>query len=693
MHKINSMVEGKSYIWCATEGGLLSFDPVEQKFSSITNTEGLATNDLTTITTDQHYKIWIGSKNGLIQKFDPAKNSWFLVEDYAGNEINHLSIIGDTLLVGLDIGVSIYNIHKVEVKETYRQLGNAFQIDTPVREIMIFNNEIWAATDYGIAYTNIDNVNLMDPQSWTNVTHLDGIPQGNVTSLVSHNEKIYVGTTEGIAEWDGNNWTLIYNNGILDLIIFENSLYAASNNQILNWNGSNWVQLGNTLSNIMNLSIAFNQLWTGSQFGLYNFSQENFTWQQFIPNCISSNIIQDLAVDNEGNLLCGSFDNGFSLHNGKEWIIYNRKKLAEMKTNDVRCIAVDNNNNKWFGTWGGGIIFVGNDSTFKFFNAENGYLAGVKGSPLYSVVSDITFDQSGTMWILNTESMSNQPLISVTTDSVWTFYGTKEGISTSYLNTIAVDIDNNKWIGSNRSGSNGIFILDDNNTPQDKNDDPPISRITLSTGLNIEEITDIAIDRNGIIWIGTTQGLHSFYWGFLDNRYFLPSDNIRALAVDGMNNLWVGLNTGVSFFSESEYAWSHFHEDNSDLVSNEVTSITVDSNTGLVYIGTNKGISIVETLFSEPKQDLEELLIYPVPFLPEKDGNLIIDNLAWNTVVHIYNSNGFLVKEFPLNQIHGKRLFWNGKDDRGRPVSTGIYLVVAKTERGDNKTGKFALIR
>jgi hypothetical protein len=170
-------------------------------------------------------------------------------------------------------------------------------------------------------------------------------------------------------------------------------------------------------------------------------------------------------------------------------------------------------------------------------------------------------------------------------------------------------------------------------------------------------------------------------------------DAITALMVDGVNNVWVGTNIGAGFFSTSTYASTHFTAANSPLVSDQITSLAYDPQTGTVYIGTGKGLSRVETPFSKNVYELRDLSLYPNPFLPDRQRSLTIDGLAKSVSVSVYTQNGFLVRRFPLSSATGRSITWDGKNDQGRSVSGGIYLVVARTEDGRQAVGKVALVR
>ncbi|MCH7681030.1 hypothetical protein IID10_16970, partial [candidate division KSB1 bacterium] len=71
-----------------------------------------------------------------------------------------------------------------------------------------------------------------------------------------------------------------------------------------------------------------------------------------------------------------------------------------------------------------------------------------------------------------------------------------------------------------------------------------------------------------------------------------------------------------------------------------------------------------------------------------------ITNLAANTSVNIYSISGIKVKTFKLDDVQGKgQIVWDGKDDDGNFVASGIYVYLAFTNNDISATGKVALVR
>jgi ligand-binding sensor domain-containing protein len=68
--------------------------------------------------------------------------------------------------------------------------------------------------------------------------------------------------------------------------------------------------------------------------------------------------------------------------------------------------------------------------------------------------------------------------------------------------------------------------------------------LNTSNGLSENLVSAVARDRDGILWIGTAEGLNS-YDGYTVKKYFkedepaLVSNNISGLLIDDQNRIWI----------------------------------------------------------------------------------------------------------------------------------------------------------
>jgi ligand-binding sensor domain-containing protein len=699
---VSDLCPGGGRIWGATEGGLIAFDPRTSEFETWRNTEGLPSNGVTALAAEGSGALWIGFSNGLMQRRDIASGAGEVFEDYRGHSISRLRVSGDSLFVGLDIGVSLYRISRREVRETYRKLGTGADAELPVVDLLVSDRRIWAVTDAGLSCALLDGRNLLDPENWTTFAAGAEFPLDRPTCLVRWKGRIVAGGYGGVAAAAGTGWesiTLGFPHSLVTrLEAAGDSLFAASENGVyLLTDGSAWMPAGLTES-CRCLAQDAGTLYAGTEDGLREW-KSGAGWTSHVQDCPKSSRFTDLAVDLEGVLWgCSSaaYGMGLSRFDGTHWINYLASANPLMGTNNVGCVAVDRLNRKWFGTAGNGLLLFQGDTCEAAFNVANGYLSTSAASdPNYPLVTDVAVDTAGALWALNFTPQSYQPLVAVPAaaanpDSGWTYYGPSDGPGDLAVRVIAVDALNRKWIGTDRAG---VYVVDDAGTWWDSSDDPGVEQLTEADGLADNSIKALAVDNDGTVWIGTTDGLYAYSFGALTQINAYYTGVINALMVDGVNNVWVGTDLGFGYFSTATYSVTHFTVDNSPLVDNQVISLAYDPETGRVYAGTNKGLSCIETPFSRTVPQLERLSVSPNPFLPAVQASVVIDGLSQGVAVSIFTSSGIRGRLYPAGNPYGRRLFWNGENDRGEPVASGIYVIVARSEDGRRAYGKVAVVR
>ena len=703
IYSINRITERDGELWCATGGGLARFSPESGTFQIYTNTEGLAEIDLTDLVVDHAKRIWLGTKNGYLQRFDPESGQWTTVPDFIGRTIESLYQQGDSLWVGLDIGVSLYVISREETKETYKRLGT-FQVEIPVIRSLTTQTDIWLITEEGVARASLSSSNLLDPSNWQNYSTGDGLPAGQLTAITSLNGQIVAGSLKGISIYKDDHWELIDpDKNVHDLCVQNDQLIAATTSGIFAWNGSGWQKRHNGNIDAISVHAQPERLWIGTTSGLKRLDSNETELVFYSPNSPMYNAFTDIALDQDGTVWCTSSNSGtgcISMYDGEQWINFTKKDIPSLKNDDFRTVAVDHKNNKWFGAWGGGLVKFDTDSGWTVFDAATGHLSGITADPNYVVVSAIEVDPTGAVWLLNSEAASWNPLVSVVDDTIWTYYGSREGIpsnpaSNKYL-VLEIDQYGRKWFGTYEGTPVGVKVYDDQGTPSDKSDDDALQGLSTTDGLNSLVITSLAEDHDGLMWIGTSAGLHYWPGGSdtpgVENRFYFAED-VKTIMVDGVNNIWVAHGQGVTIRFNKDYKTSTFKKEDSGLVSDDVKVMTLDPDNGYVYIGTNHGLSRAKTPYSEPLEKPEDLTIYPNPFIPSQHSHCVIDNLAVDTEVGIYTASGYKIRYYDDQTVAGRQLLWDGTNEAGDLVASGIYLVVSKTVSGDARVGKILVVR
>ena len=699
---IGDIAIGAGSVWGGSNGGgLLQFDLTTEMISKLTNTDGLSSNEIVAVEIDKHGTVWIGFFDGLLNRYSPESQNFEIIDDYQNQSISDIVAFGDSLYIGLDIGVSLYTIDRREVKETYVNLGlssggNIEKIGA--NSVTINALDIWVSTDKGIARSSLDLPNLQAPSSWTQFTMSSGLPSDRINELVVLDGTPYAATISGVSRLIDGRWmdAGLSGTNVLSIAIFENTVASITKTGVflLAPASDQWQRVGAYGDVTAFDTDGQGNIWIGRKdLGLARYNVDD-GWQLETINSPASNNFSSLALDSKGRLWCASQVGGVHMLNEQgDWLNFSIE--SGLTKNDHRVVIVDSQDRAWAGSWGGGItIFevTETDTLLTKIDASQEILAGVSIDPNFVLVTDMTQDEFGNIWIVNREAANGQviPVRSEEGDFFY-FLSTVDEIGTRFVKLLEIDRINRLWIGTE---DRGIKVIDYMGTLSNKVDDRFDQGLDNTEGLLSNKITALAEDKDGIMWIGTEAGLN-FWQGQVGRRTGLINSFVNTIGIDGINNKWIGTANGITVLSNDGRTQTDYTTGNSPLVSNNIQSFAFNEETGEVWIGTTNGLSRFQTPFTAPKENLNQLTGFPNPFILDGfSDHFTITNLAANTSVNIYSISGIKVKTFKLDDVQGKgQIVWDGKDDDGNFVASGIYVYLAFTNNDISATGKVALVR
>jgi hypothetical protein len=370
-------------------------------------------------------------------------------------------------------------------------------------------------------------------------------------------------------------------------------------------------------------------------------------------------------------------------------------------------IKVVNNNDIYVSTWGLGFLKITEQDTgfaVQLFDTSNSPFTGaITTSSNYIIAGKTEVDNEGNIWTINYGEGNPGPIL-ISADKTGNFnsYYNNTSLNDRQFIEMAIDRWGVKWLASSKFGK-GMYYFYENRTPDNPNDDK-YGRVSQSTNSDLldNDQTSLAVDKTGILWIGTSAGLNFIYDTYPaisgDKIYIREESHLRNqyvndIHVDALNNKWIATNKGVWVLNEdaSETLNSEIlNSTNSPLIDDEVISITSDPETGLIYFGTKNGLSVAQSnsVVAIDKYDIE---CYPQPFDPIAHKILFIDGLEENSNVTIMGTDGTFINA--LN-AKGRVVSWDGKDINGNLVANGVYIVVGSsaTTKG-GAVGKFAVLR
>ena len=715
MKNVRSIIGTDNGVWASTSGGAFYYNYAVNNFKTLHRSDGLFGTSLSAITIDSDGKIWFGGDNGSIDVYNPETNKIKTILDiYNSNNtnkgINELNSSGDTIFVSSDFGLSIIDSRNYVFYDTYFKFGN-FQPYIKVNSTLKANL-FYLATSVGAAIQKQGAKNLSAPDSWNTYTTSDGLPSNNVIKIIKLNNSIIAGTDKGLSIFNDTTWNDFLpqfdNQSINDLFLSSDSLFIAVGNIIYLYKDS-------VVTQIKNAGRFVNKISSTKSLGLIAATNNGFLLvndsKYIYPNGPAANQFPELSVDSHGNLWSASGKDGrgvgFYKFDGSTWTNYNNTNTPQIISNDFYFVNTGPNGEVYFGNWGRGCtILKNNDADIKTFTHANSPLVGIPFDTNFVVISGFGNDSKGNLWILNYWAGDTRTLSMLTPDSTWYLFSNpaESNQALEFHYNLAIDPYDTKWYTLRNSDKLGLFYFNENHTyGQNETSDDKYDFLTTEDGLNSNTIYSVVADKRGDIWVGTNLGVNIITNNssilsdpvnlIITSVFTLRQQTINVIAVDPLNNKWIGTNQGLLFVnSDGSSLLAIYNSENSPLPSDIIQSLAIDENKGRIYVGTDAGLTSFDTPAIKPVSSFSKLFIYPNPFIVN-DGNkqLTIDGLIKDSDIKILNIEGRLVREF--SSPGGRVAYWDGKNDNGNFVASGIYFVVAFDQEGNNiTTSKVAIL-
>ena len=380
---------------------------------------------------------------------------------------------------------------------------------------------------------------------------------------------------------------------------------------------------------------------------------------------------------------------------------------------DINCISVDPTDETHLFAGGRcGLYEFKDGKLLKYFNKDNSPLKPAidRGKELgnnYVLINGIQFDKAGNLWILNSQSKGVNLLL-YTKDKVWENYYQElledsEGLTLTGLRSMFFDSRGYLWFVNTSWKDQFVFCY---NPITDKL--IKYSHFVNQDGYSYSPtyINSVCEDREHHIWVGTNIGPFMiksdevgqenviFYQVKVPRNdgtdyadYLLNNININHIAIDGGNRKWFATNGAGVFLigADNITQVSNFKEDNSYLLSNNISSIAINQKTGKVYFLTDKGLCSYQSDTTEPSEEMTEdnVYAYPNPVTPDYTGLITITGLTYDADVKIATVNGAVVAE---GRSNGGMFTWDGCNKQGKRVASGIYMVITATSDGKKGT-------
>jgi hypothetical protein len=731
-HSAIDVAAGNNKIFCATPYSVFSIDLSENSITRMSKVTGLHETGISTMSYDGvNDKLFIGYRNSNIDII--YRNDIFNVPD-----IKLDNIVGDKSIYNVfssakyfylstGLGVIVIDEDKYEVKDSWFIGNNGGQVK--VNGFTANNSFFYAATDEGLKITSVGTVDPANYLNWQNISGANGLAAGVCNNVINVQGKIFALKSDSVFVLNGLNWNLFFaettwkiqniNSSTGKIIVCQKKNDGSAKVTSLNVDGTiaRVIQQPGLIAQPMKAILVNNDYWVADSIGgLIKFMSIGFG--NYNLNSPQSVAIGEMVFENNTfYATAGSVNENWQQQNNKngiykfsegQWTNYNNKQFAQLDSlPDLISVAIDlRDESVWAGSYGGGLLHIKAGNSFEIFK-QNSPIGQAIFDPGSYRVSGLAFDKENNLWISNYGATQN--IIVRKNDGNWKTFAPPFALSENAVSQILIDDEDQKWIVSPRG--NGLIVFNDNKTMDNVADDKwKLYRSGAGVGnLPTNNVLCIAKDKNGFIWIGTSDGIavvqcpQSVFSsqgcdavlpvvtqdGF--NQYLFKGEEVRSIAVDGADRKWVATKNGAWLISaEGDKVIYRFTETNSHLLSNDIKRIAIDGKTGEIFYATANGICSFRSTATEGGETNNNVLVFPNPVPPGYAGTIAIRGLVNNAIVKITELDGRLVYQ---TRALGGQAVWDGKDYKGRRISSGVYLVLVSDDgRKENMATKIVFI-
>lgn len=715
-------------VYSSTKNSVFNKDVSSNILTTYTSINDVKPDEITAILHTSNNYTLIGNKNGLIILIKPdgtTLNKVDIITDVPvpanSKKINDFYEHNGKVYVATQYGITVIKLSNFEIENSF-YIGNSGEF-IDVLQTTVFNNEIFAVTrTQGIKKASITNPFLYDFSQWSVFN------SGNWSSLVVFSNQLIA------TDFSTNIYKFVANTPQVFSTHFTVPLKLRTDGEYLTFTGQYQVNVYNSsltliattfqvtgASELLTCAITKNdKLYIGTaKNGLYEAPlSSNLVFTNISPN----GPIEDLAfkvtkTKNDIWLTHGSYDRtytpdyklqGISIFNtNTSWTKIPNTEVAGAVTLAAIVENPRNTSEVFVASGHSGLLKFTNKTNPFLFNQTNFLESVLLPPPNQNFVSvrinGMKYDKEGNLWLTNALVANGIKVLK--NNNTWQSYNLSAVIQNpTALHYGNIDIDKNgtKWAATygggvlafNEKHNNKFIIINEENGNLPNND-----------------VRCVAVDNKNQLWIGTFKGLR-----ILNNvdRFIsetaLTTTNIviqdgdlaqelfyqqviQDIKVDGANNKWVAIaDAGVFQVSANgQTTLRRFTKENSPLPSNNVLDIEIDEVSGEVFFATDKGLVSFLGSATKGDDDLQNVYIYPNPVRPEYSGTVKISGLMDKVNLKITDIEGNLVFETTSS---GGTVEWDTTAFGKYKVASGVYMVfVSSSDAAETTVKKIMVIR
>ncbi|WP_248722378.1 two-component regulator propeller domain-containing protein [Seonamhaeicola sp. ML3] len=325
------------------------------------------------------------------------------------------------------------------------------------------------------------------------------------------------------------------------------------------------------------------QMWIGTRDGLNKYDGTKFSIyrnQENNPYSISNNDILSIQEDDSGNLWVGTY-NGLNRYNPKtdQFESYFHDEFnSSLSNNTVWSIRKLSNGAIWVGTWRGLSVYDEKTNSFHNYLDNQGRPAKMKVMAILETKSGRIFIGTGAgVFEANYEEGKLLGLEIL------------PGSESYHVQDLAEDESANLLLGTKDDGLIRYSLKSKAYSPFFKKE---------TTLKSIKSIRKLLFDNQGVLWIGTYEGLITvnkngaieLLQADLDNKKGLSKNSIKSLFKDNKGSVWIGTYYGgVNIWDTSNSNFENIIQNQKGKGLNYTVVSSIESYGDYVFFGTEGG--------------------------------------------------------------------------------------------------------
>lgn len=740
-------------IYASSHGGVVEFDIENENYSKQNYYAQLEHIDISNYYVNVDGSEWFSYASGLNGISYIGTNGQGDYFDFNFREAKGFTGNSDHVLVSYmnDLSPEIAHFVKHYNQYVFQDVYNQFPGQPSyINDMVLLGDTLFLASDVGLIKANLSHPNLKPESAWKAVP-LD--TEDFMLRLYAYEDSLIIVDGVGVySYYHGEITNELYTSTKTPVAFYsdDGAFLYATEHEIYDLLDSNSVYQSENI--ITGFTFQGDTLWIAEKGrGLKRIVSGAPNSQTFLPNTPMDLIATSLAITNDQKVIvCGL--EGLAILDNNAWhnLVFsplveavNHEVLTDKYSADTLNIAyrsgpglgvadaLISSDNKLYCTLspvnispitgqspnaqGPGVIRVidlNDFSSYTVYDTSDNIFVGTQGigsgSDWYLMMGGLAEDKYQNIFVLNRHTLVAETLVKLNVNgSVRKFSEEESGNTLGVLaREMVFDRYGRLWIANQARQADvprtlgGITVFDQRTGEW--------GLITTTDGLASNDIYSLDVDPiSGNMWVATAAGVQMIYVPstFSSATEFSMNPKINGLSgmvpvkirVDSQGNKWILTQSqGVQIYM-SNNRWFNdgagLTTDNSDLLDDVVYDIVFDSQNGYAYLLTASGLSRYEVAWTEQRDNMDNVIVFPQPFHPGIDPYIVFDGLAEQSQVRITTIGGRVIRQFDSDSEENfeKQVVWDGKLLNGKYISRGVYLVFVTNIDGLKKTVKFAV--